>query len=96
MHVPAVLFGFLIASLLGSAFHLWRGGGPGKLLLDIVLSWIGFWGGHAISNQMGWTFLSLGPLRIGTAIPGSLILVFLGNWLSLENTDNQKNKKTAP
>ena len=90
MHIAAVIFGILIASLLGAAFHLFRGGGPGKLASYIVLSCIGFWFGHFASNQMGWTFLSIGPIRAGTAILGSIVFLIIGYWLSLESSESAK------
>ena len=90
MHIAAVIFGLLIASLLGAAFHLFRGGGPGKLVLYILLSCVGFWLGHVISNQMGWTYLSIGPIRAGTAIPGSIIFLIIGYWLSLESSESDE------
>jgi len=95
VHIAVVIFGFLVASLLGSAFHLWKGGGPGRLILYIVLGWIGFWAGHLISSQMGWTFLSIGPLRTGTAVPGCILFLFAGHWLSLENSADSENKKAS-
>jgi hypothetical protein len=74
--------------LYGSAFHLWRGGGAGRLLLYIILAWIGFWGGHLLGNALGWTFFSLGPLRLGTATLGAALARGGGSWLSLPVTDN--------
>lgn len=82
MTLPAFIFGLLIASLYGAAFHLWRGGGLGRLLLYLVLSWIGFWAGHFVAERFGWTFGSVGPLHIGLATIFSLIFLFIGYWLS--------------
>ncbi len=92
MHIAAILFGFLVASLLGSAFHLWRGGGPGKLVFYILLSWVGFWAGHSVSKQMGWDFLSVGPIRMGTAILGSIFLLSVGYWLGLDTSEMEEDK----
>ena len=36
MTIPAVLFGVLISTLYGAAFHLWRGGNLSKLSLYII------------------------------------------------------------
>ncbi|MDR3574739.1 MAG: hypothetical protein P4L50_12810 [Anaerolineaceae bacterium] len=83
MTLPAFIFGILVATLLGSAFHLWRGGGLGRLILYIIFSWIGFWAGHGIGDQIGITFWTIGPLRLGMAIIGSLIALGIGYWLSL-------------
>ena len=63
MTIPALVFGFLISTLMGAAFHLWKDGGFGRLLLYVLLAWIGFWGGHILANSLGWTFGSIGPLH---------------------------------
>ncbi|GAP06579.1 hypothetical protein ATHL_01434 [Anaerolinea thermolimosa] len=84
--IPAFLFGFLVSTFLGASFHLWKNGGLGRLLLYLLLSWIGFWGGHFLADNLGWTFLSIGPLRFGLALLGCLILLFIGHWFSLIKT----------
>jgi hypothetical protein len=83
MTLPALLFGFLIASLYGAVFHLWRGGSLGRLLLYQFLSQLGFWIGHALGKRWGWNFFSLGPLWLGTATLGAIAWLALGHWLSL-------------
>jgi len=83
MTLPNILIGIVISSLYGAAFHLYRGGNLGRLLLYLILAWIGFWIGHAIGNTMSWTFLSLGPLRLGMATLGATITLAIGYWLSL-------------
>jgi len=83
MTTPTLLFGFLISTLYGALFHLWRGGGAGKLLLYLFLAWLGFWGGHFLGSYYSWTFGSLGALRLGTATLVSATLLGLGHWLSL-------------
>lgn len=83
MTLPAFLFGFLISVMIGAAFHLWKGGGLFRLILYLVLSIAGFWTGHLISVSIGWDFVRLGPLRLGFAILGDLIVLGVGYWLSL-------------
>jgi hypothetical protein len=83
MSLPSFLFGFLISTLYGSAFHFWRGGGLGRLALYILLAWAGFWAGQFLAGRMGWTFGSLGPLHLGMATLVSLAFLALGYWLSL-------------
>ncbi|MBC8332507.1 MAG: hypothetical protein H8E28_11045 [Anaerolineae bacterium] len=85
MTLPSLLIGILISSLIGSLFHLWRGGGAGRLLLYLLLAWIGFWGGHSVGAIQNWNFLSLGPLRLGMAAVGSLVTLSFGYWLSLSD-----------
>ena len=83
MTLPSILIGIVISSLYGSAFHLWRGGNLGRLVLYLLLAWIGFWGGHFLGQYLGWTFFSLGPLMLGTATIGAAITIGIGYWLSL-------------
>jgi hypothetical protein len=83
MTLPAFFFGFLISTFLGAVFHLWKDGGFGRLLLYLILAWIGFWAGHIIGNNLGWTFGSIGPLRLGMALIVGGLTLYLGHWLSL-------------
>lgn len=90
MTLPALLFGFLVSSFIGAMYHLWRNGGLGRLVLFLILSWAGFWLGHTVANLLGWTFLSLGPIRYGMALPASILFLLAGDWLSLINLDEDK------
>jgi hypothetical protein len=83
MTFPSLLLGILISTLFGAGFHLWRGGGMGRLVLYLILGWLGFWLGHLLGNQLGWTFSSVGPLRLGMATLCSALFLLVGHWLSL-------------
>ena len=59
MTFPAIIFGIVLSTAYGTAFHFWKGGSLNKLFLYIILSWLGFWIGHAwVRRQMefcrGW------------------------------------------
>jgi len=82
MNLATCIFGALIATLFGAVFHLLRGGGLGHLLLYLFLAWLGFWAGHFIAAQFGWTFLSLGSIHLGLATIMALFLLLLGAWIS--------------
>lgn len=84
MTLPAFLFGFLVSTLLGAAFHIWKGGGPGRLLTYIGLSWVGFWAGHIISGIIHWELINIGPLHFGFAMVGGITLIAAGYFLSLD------------
>lgn len=83
MTFPAIIFSFFLASLFGSLLHLWRDGGLFRLALYLVLSWIGFFGGHLLAGMLDLHFLDLGTIHLGMGIMGSLVLLGLGYWLSL-------------
>jgi uncharacterized membrane protein YeaQ/YmgE (transglycosylase-associated protein family) len=83
MTIPSFLIGLLISTLYGALFHIWRGGGLGRLFLFILLGWVGFWGGQVLGDVLGWAFLPLGPLNLGLATLGSLLVLLVGSWLSM-------------
>ncbi len=83
MTIPAFFLGVLFSTMYGVIFHLIKGGNLYKLVLDIVLGWLGFWTGHFLAGQLGWTFLSIGPLHMGLATVLSFIFILVGYWLSL-------------
>ncbi len=83
MTIPAIFFGVLVSTFIGAAFHLIKNGGLGRLVLYLLLSWIGFWGGHILGQSLNWTFFSVGSLRFGMALAGCLAVLLLGYWLSL-------------
>jgi hypothetical protein len=87
MTFPAFLFGSLIALLFGGIFHLWKGGGFGRVLLYLLLSFLGFWVGHFLLEILGWSFLRAGPLNFGSAIIGMVTFLLVGYWLSLVKTE---------
>lgn len=90
MTYPAILLGMLISTLYGSVFHLWRGGGLGRLLLYIVLGWTGFWIGQASASYLGWSFDRIGPLHLGTASVASFLFIGVGYWLSLVEVEKRE------
>ncbi len=94
MTFPAVLFGLVLSSIYGAAFHFWKGGSLNKLLLFLFIAWVGFWVGHGIGSLLDWTFASTGPLNTGMATVGSLVFLFAGEWLS--RVEIARNRPSAP
>ncbi len=86
MTIQTLLLGFLIATLYGAGFHLFRGGKLWRLGLYLIFAWIGFWGGHFLGGSLGWTFIKVGTLNLGMATLGSIVVLLLGYWLSLGQT----------
>jgi hypothetical protein len=82
MTLPALLFALLIALLYGAVYHLIRGGGFWRLFLYLGLSLFGFVAGHLIGLWRGWVWIPLGSINFGLSSVGSIIILFLGDWLS--------------
>jgi hypothetical protein len=81
MITPAFMFSFLVASFLGAAFHFWKGGGGGRLILYLILSYIGFFLGNWLGTSREISFLMIGHISGGFGALGSLILLFLSSWI---------------
>jgi hypothetical protein len=81
MTLPAILFGIVLSSVYGTAFHFWKGGSLSKLFLYVILAWLGFWIGNYIGGLIGWSFAAVGPLNTGLATLGSALFLFVGDWL---------------
>ena len=82
MTAPAIFYSFLLATFLGSIFHFWKGGGGGRLLFLLILSWLGFYLGHLAGSYWNIQILRIGPVQGGFGALGSIILLFLGNWFT--------------
>ena len=81
------LFGFILSTLYGAGFHLWRGGGARALLLYLSAGWVGFAAGQFTASQIGFTFLSAGQLHLLPASLGSVLALFAARWLAERNTE---------
>lgn len=90
MTIASFFLGLLIASIFGCAFHFWRGGGVKWLALYNVFAWVGFWIGHFTATLLKIHFLSLGPINLGPALLGTIIILFLGYWLSMATQEERK------
>ena len=82
MTAPALIYSVILATFLGSIFHFWKGSGSGKLLLNLILSWVGFYLGHLVGSSWDVDFLMIGPVYGGFGAGGSILLLFLGSYLS--------------
>ena len=83
MNLPAVLLGIVLSTLFGAIFHFWKGGSLRRLVFLLLLSWMGFWAGHLLGVSQHWSFFKIGVLYTGMGTVGSLVFLFVGNWLSL-------------
>ncbi len=94
MTIPAIIFGVVLSTAYGTAFHFWKGGSLKKLALYVLLAWIGFWGGQVAGDQLHWNFAAVGPINTGLATIGSVLFLFGGEWLSrVEVTRKEPSRK---
>jgi hypothetical protein len=89
MTLASLLFALICALLVGSLFHLWVDGGLARLALYLSLSLTGFAAGQWLGHLGGLRLLPVGPLDLGLATLGSLLLLGLGHWLSLVRVERR-------
>ena len=85
MTTPAYLISIILATLYGAVFHLYKGGAASRILLYVVSSWMGFIIGHNVSQIVGASIYSIGPLNAGMASLGSGLALVLAHWLAKHN-----------
>ncbi len=95
MTLPSILLGLFISLLVGSLFHLWRGGSLARLLLYLALSLTGFVMGQWIGSWQKLVLFPVGTLNLGMAVIGSSVFLFAGHWLSLVEVRPDQNKDDA-
>jgi hypothetical protein len=91
MNFPSILFAAVLSTLYGAGFHLWRGGGLGRLMLFLFLSWAGFASGQFIAAKLGWTFDLFGQTHLVIGSLSSLVFLILGNWLSFRESSQESD-----
>lgn len=72
---PTLIFGFIVATLFGAAFHLIFGGDARRLALFLLGGWVGFGLGHVAGVLFGIDVLNIGTLRIVTASAGAVLVL---------------------
>jgi hypothetical protein len=82
MTLPTILFGILLSSVYGAAYHLWRGGSVRRLTLFLVLAWAGFWAGDTLGWLLNWNFGSVGNLNAGMGTVGAALFLLAGDFIS--------------
>lgn len=92
MSIPTLFLGLVLSTIYGALFHLWRGGHAGRLLLYLILAWVGFWVGQFIGNSLHVSFDLIGQLHLVITTLGSIIFLGVGYWLSLVQVENKPLK----
>jgi hypothetical protein len=88
----SLILGLILSTLYGAIFHFLRGGGSGRLILYLVLSWIGFIAGHFMASYFKINFDKVGELHLGLASIGSILFILVGYWLSLGQVEHDTQK----
>ena len=96
MTLPSILLGTMIAMIIGCGFHFWRGGGLKWLIVYNLFSIVGFWIGHGVALLFKFYFLPLGPINLGPAIVGAVVLLFAGYWLSMASVETSVKDQEKP
>lgn len=77
MPSPTFTFGFIVATLIGAAFHLIVGGDVRRLALYLVSAWVGFAVGHLTGAVFSIDTFNIGPLRAFPSVLGALIALIV-------------------
>jgi uncharacterized membrane protein YeaQ/YmgE (transglycosylase-associated protein family) len=85
MNSATTIFGLVIATLIGALFHLWKDGGFWRLVFYLVFSVLGFFIGHWLAGSFNLNLFNVGGLRLLGAVAGSILSLFLINWLSQDS-----------
>jgi len=85
MNSATTIFGLVIAVLIGALFHLWKDGGFWRLVLYLFSSILGFFLGHWLAGSFNLNLFNVGGLRLLGAAAGSILVLFLINWLSRDS-----------
>lgn len=83
--LPVILFGSLIALLIGALVHLIAGGKLLRLIFSMLFALIGFWAGNYLADRLSLEILKYGLVSYGSSVVNSLIFSVFGYWISGEN-----------
>jgi uncharacterized membrane protein YeaQ/YmgE (transglycosylase-associated protein family) len=83
---PSIAFGFVLATLYGSVFHLISGGDARRLALFLLAGWVGFALGHITGDLLNVEVLDIGSLNMLNATLGALIALLLARFFTYSST----------
>jgi hypothetical protein len=92
MTIPGIALSLVFSLLVGSLFHIWQDGGPGRLLYYLALSIAGFFVGQWIGTWRNWNLFPIGTVNFGVATAGSLLFLGIGYWLGLVDIRRTKRR----
>ena len=86
---PTTIFGFILATLFGAAFHIFVGGDARRLALFLLAGWVGFGLGHLVGVIFSINVFNIGTLHIATAVLGAVMALVSAHVLT---TDKNRNR----
>ena len=84
---PALVLGFLLATLYGSAFHLLFGGDARRLATFLIAGWLGFAIGNFLGGTLAISLFDIGLLHVFSATVGSLLALLITHVLTSRTLD---------
>jgi len=79
---PALVLGFLFATLYGAAFHLLLGGDARRLASFLIAGWLGFTIGQVAGSVLNVTLFDIGLLHLFPATIGALFALLIAHLLT--------------
>lgn len=89
---PTATFGFILATLLGAAFHVIMGGDVRRLAAFLLASWSGFVIGHLAGVALEFSILNVGALRILPAVFGAVMLLIFTQALTSPRINRRSSR----
>lgn len=76
---PSIILSGVISVFVALIYHVWRGGGFGRLVLSVVAAWLGFALGHLIGQLLGLNLILIGDLHVAEGLIVALIALVIVN-----------------
>lgn len=92
MPTPTATLGFILATLIGAAFHFIFGGDVKRLALFFLSAWLGFGIGHYTGELSAFTLFNIGTLHVASGTIGALIALFMAHIFTAKTTEKTKSR----
>ncbi len=84
-----LVLGSLLATAYGAGFHFLVGGPARRIILYLIVAWVGFAFGHVVGDLINLNWLRLGALQLFSASVGAWLALILSWWLAGDTTVSQ-------
>jgi uncharacterized membrane protein YjjP (DUF1212 family) len=89
---PTATLGFILATLIGAAFHFIFGGDVKRLALFFLSAWLGFALGHYIGELSDFNLFNIGTLHVASAGIGALMALFMAHIFTAKSQEKPKSR----